>query len=69
MKPVPMECRDQITGVEYGFGCQQQLAWWLEPWTATLASMAIFVCIGNVLGIAITSRLRKAIIEWRNLSN
>jgi len=27
-KPVPMECRDLITGVEYPYGCQQQLAWY-----------------------------------------
>ena len=62
-----MECRDQITGVEYGFGCQQQLAWWLEPWTATLASMCIVVCVGNVLGIVIQSKFRKAIVEYRKL--
>ncbi|CAB4059370.1 unnamed protein product [Lepeophtheirus salmonis] len=30
-KPVPDECRDRITGVEYSYGCEQQLAWWLEP--------------------------------------
>jgi hypothetical protein len=25
-----MECRDLITGVEYTYGCQQQLAWYME---------------------------------------
>jgi len=28
LKPVPMECRDLVTGVEYTYGCQQQLAWY-----------------------------------------
>ncbi len=27
LKPVPMECRDRVTGVEYVYGCQQQFAW------------------------------------------
>ena len=41
MKPVPYECRDQISGNEYGFGCQQQLAWWLEPWSAFFAATMV----------------------------
>ena len=31
------QCREPITGNEWGFGCMQALAFWLEPWTATLA--------------------------------
>ena len=29
LKPVPMECRDQVDGGEYPYGCAQQFAWWL----------------------------------------
>merc|ERR550532_3413810 len=31
LKPVPMECRDQVDGGEFAYGCAQQFAWWLEP--------------------------------------
>ena len=34
LKPVPMECRDRIDGGEYPYGCAQNFAWWLEPWSA-----------------------------------
>ena len=42
LKPVPMECRDQVDGGEFAYGCAQQFAWWLEPWSALLAG----VCFG-----------------------
>ena len=29
-----MECRDRIDGGEYPYGCAQNFAWWLEPWSA-----------------------------------
>jgi len=61
MKPVPFECRDMITGSEYAFGCQQQLAWWLEPWTATLAGICVFYLVADVFGIVINRKLRQAL--------
>jgi len=61
MKPVPFECRDMITGSEYAFGCQQQLAWWLEPWTATLAGICVFYLVADVFGIIINRKLRQAL--------
>lgn len=66
MKPVPPECRDMITGVEYAYGCQQQLAWWLEPWSATLAALCIFLLIVHILQLILESKLRGAIRECQN---
>lgn len=59
LKPVPMECRDLITGVEYTYGCQQQMAWWLEPWTAYLAGVCVAYLVADVFGIWATTKLRK----------
>ena len=36
-KPMPDSCRHPVTGNRYGYNCPQVLAWWLEPWTSTLA--------------------------------
>ena len=36
-KPMPDSCRHPVTGNRYGYHCPQVLAWWLEPWTSTLA--------------------------------
>lgn len=59
-KPVPPECRDLITGCEYAYGCQQQLAWWLEPWTAALAGICIFLIVVQSVNMWAKSRLRTA---------
>ena len=58
MKPVPYECRDQISGNEYGFGCQQQLAWWLEPWSAFFAATMVNMLTIEIDKAAINSVLR-----------
>ena len=50
-----------ITGSEYAYGCQQQLAWWLEPWTATLAGICCFYLVSNIFGIIINRKLRQAL--------
>jgi hypothetical protein len=63
-KPVPYECRDLITGNEYNFGCQQQFAWWLEPWTACLAGIMVVYLVADVFGIWATRKLRLAIVEY-----
>ena len=65
LKPVPLECRDHITGVEWGFGCQQQLAWWLEPWSATLAAICCFLCLSDVLGVFSVQRLKRVVEEYK----
>ena len=36
-KPMPDSCRHPVTGNRYGYHCPQVMAWWLEPWTSTLA--------------------------------
>ena len=36
-KPMPDSCRHPVTGNRYGYHCPQVMAWWLEPWTCTLA--------------------------------
>ncbi len=62
-KPVPVECRDQITGNEYPFGCRQQLAWWLEPWSCCLAAFCIFFVITDFPGWYVVRKLRRK-LEW-----
>jgi len=48
-KPIPTECRHPITGNEWDNGCGQQMAFWLEPWSATVASIGIFLCLTDIL--------------------
>jgi len=61
MKPVPYECRDLITGNEYGFGCQQQLAWWLESWSAFFAATMALYMIMTIFGTWSNHQLRAAL--------
>lgn len=66
-KPVPVECRDMTTGSEYKYGCQQQFAWWLEPWSGFLAGISCFFMVLNAVAIWSSSRLRRALlVEKRN---
>jgi len=47
-KPIPMECRHPITGNEWSNGCDQQMAFYLEPWSGTLAGIGIFMCLTDI---------------------
>lgn len=63
MKPVPMECRDPIDGGEFPYGCAQQFAWWLEPWSATLAGVCFFFIIAHIVQMVLASKIMKSIRE------
>ena len=63
-KPVPFECRDQVTGGEYRYGCAQQLAWWLEPWSATLAGICLCLLLFHILQMFLISKLKKSIHRY-----
>jgi len=58
-KEIPSECRHPVTGNEWDDGCEQAMAWWLEPWTATLAGMSIFMAVCDVFLIYSYNRLRR----------
>ena len=55
----------QLTGNEYAYGCRQSLAWWLEPWTSTLAALCLFLTVANAVGIAATSAMKRYIRHWK----
>eukprot|EP00094_Tigriopus_californicus_P008060 TCALIF_07758-PA protein Name:"Protein of unknown function" AED:0.10 eAED:0.11 QI:0/0/0/0.66/1/1/3/0/225 len=61
MKPVPWECRDPVKGGEYPYGCAQQLAWWLEPWSATMAAFCLLLLVVHVIQIVFTSQLKTSL--------
>ena len=50
LKPVPMECRDQVDGGEYPYGCAQQFAWWLGMISNTLHYRIVAQCALIVFG-------------------
>ena len=54
----------QVTGNEYLYGCAQQMAWWLEPWTATLAGLAFGLMVIHVVQMVLNSRLRSRMREY-----
>lgn len=60
-KPVPVECRDMATGSEYRYGCAQQLAWWLEPWSSALAGICIVFLVLHIVQCWFARRLQKRI--------
>jgi len=60
-KPIPVECREPISGNEWGSGCMQQLAWWLEPWTATLAGIGLLLCVTDAVLTYVYLRFRGSI--------
>jgi len=62
-KPIPAECRDPRTGSEWQYGCEQGLAFWLEPWTGTLAGMSVGLSVCDILLIALTMKSRAKISE------
>ena len=57
-KEIPNSCRHPISGNRYGYHCPQVLAWWLEPWTGTLASISLGLCVLDFFVIAATVKLR-----------
>jgi len=60
-KPIPVSCRHPVSGNRYGYHCPQVLAWWLEPWTCTLAGISLAFCVLDFLVIGFTFRLRNYI--------
>lgn len=66
-KAVPMECRDPVRGVEYRYGCAQKFAWWLEPWTATLAGVSVTFLVVHILLLVLTARLIGQVRRYKAL--
>lgn len=60
-KAVPESCRHPVSGNRYRYGCPQTVAWWLEPWTSTLAGVSLGFCMLDFMVIYITVRLRSLI--------
>ena len=60
-KPVPDSCRHPVTGNCYADNCPQALAWWLEPWTSTLAAISLAFCLLDPVVVGVTMRLRSYI--------
>ena len=50
-----------FAGNRYRYGCPQTVAWWLEPWTSTLAGVSLGFCMLDFMVIYITVRLRSLI--------
>lgn len=53
-------------GQEFRYGCSQQFAWWLEPWTATLAGICSGLIIIHLIQIIMASRLKTKIRKYKN---
>ena len=50
-----------LPGNRFRYGCPQTVAWWLEPWTSTLAGISLGFCLLDFLVIGITVRVRNYI--------
>ena len=59
LKPMPVECRDPVKGGEYPYGCAQQFAWWLEPWTCVLAGVCFSFILIHIGQIVFSSKIMK----------
>lgn len=58
-KEIPVECRHPITGCEWGEGCEQAFAWWLESWTVPLAGISCVLAVSDVIMVYLYLRYRK----------
>ncbi len=54
-----------IDGGEYPYGCAQQFAWWLEPWTATLAGVCVVFVVIHVFQMVLKSKMMKSIRQYQ----
>ena len=66
---MPPECRDRVKGSEYTYGCGQQFAWWLEPWTATLAGVCVTFLLIHVAQMVVINKMVKYIRRYERASN
>merc|ERR1712241_846348 len=64
-KPVPYECRDRVLGTEYAYGCQQGLAWWLEPWSGFLGGVNVFFMVIDVFAFWFVRRFNYFVNTYR----
>ena len=61
----PTQLLSLVKGGEFPYGCAQQFAWWLEPWSATLAGVCfLFICI-HIAQMVITSKIMKELKQYR----
>lgn len=61
---MPFECRHPVTGNEYTAGCKQTFAWYLEPWTGTLAGACVFLLIAHIVQIVLNFKLSKELRKY-----
>ena len=64
LKPVPMECRDRVDGGEYPYGCAQNFAWWLEPWSAALAGTCIVLILVHIIQLVLIPKITRQIRKY-----
>jgi len=50
-KPVPIECRNPITGSEWTFGCVEAFTNFLEGISGWVAGIALVLCVLQIVGI------------------
>ena len=53
-----------IDGGEYPYGCAQQFAWWLEPWSALLAGVCFGFILIHIAQAVLTSKVMKQIRKY-----
>jgi hypothetical protein len=62
-QPLPLECRDTVTGHAFSNGCVDEMTWYLEDksiWAAAMAmSLAMLHIVNAVLAIVLMQALRK----------
>ena len=50
-----------VTGNEYANGCKQELAWYIEPWAASIAGVNMGIIIFDIIDFVILHKLRRVI--------
>ena len=65
-KPMPDSCRHPVTGNRFGYHCPQVMAWWLEPWTCTLAGEYLTSSVLSQLGEFLFSSGRNFSVSLRD---
>ena len=53
----------------FRYGCSQKFAWWLEPWTATLAGICVGFLVAHVIVAVLTARLISQVQRYKRVKN
>lgn len=60
-QPLPIQCRDTVTGNAFYHGCVDELTWFFEEKCGWVAGLAMTACLINVINVVLAIVLKQAV--------